>query len=786
MLALRTGVSSELSFTDVLRRVRATTLAAYAHQDVPFEKLVEELQPERDMSRTPLFQAVFTLQPAMEGGREMRGLQVSAEEAGSEWAQFDLTLLTEETADGSVAAAFEYSTALFDEETVRRMSTVFMQLLERVAEGASRRVSELSPLSEEERRLALVEWNQTRADYPRGRCFQQLFEDCAARHPDRVALVAGDEELSYGELNRRANRLAHHLRAHGVGPERRVAIMLERSAEMLVSLLGVLKAGGAYVPLDPEYPQERLAFMLADSGVELLLTRERFAGLAPSDSTRVVCLDRDGEEIASRGDENPSGGAEPDNLAYVIYTSGSTGRPKGVQVSHRALVNFLTSMALAPGLGEDDVLLAVTSLSFDIAALELYLPLARGARVVLASSEEASDARALLRLSRANGATVMQATPTTWRMLIEAGWEGGDGLKVLCGGEALPARLAAELSRRSTQVWNMYGPTETTIWSTLGRVEPGVPSVNIGRPVANTQVYILDDSFEPVAPGVRGELYIGGDGLARGYLRRPAATAERFIPDPFSAEPGARLYRTGDLARHMPGGIVEYLGRRDQQIKLHGHRIEPGEIEAALAAHPSVSEALVLLKEATPGETRLVAYLVGRGNETATDAGLREFLKGRLPAYMLPAAYVWVERWPLTPNGKLDRKALPAPPRPGTDPARERVAPRDVIEEMLATIWAELLGVEHPGVEDSFFELGGHSLLATQLLSRLRQTFQVEMPLRLLFQSPTIATLSRLLVEHEARPGQTEKIARAMKKIKGMSAGDVREVLRGKRQAVEG
>jgi amino acid adenylation domain-containing protein len=514
----------------------------------------------------------------------------------------------------------------------------------------------------------------------------------------------------------------------------------------VVGLLGILKAGGAYVPLDPGFPPERLRFMLEDSGARVLLTQQKLLGAIPEHGARPVCLDMEVDAVAREGAEAPERSAKAGDLAYVIYTSGSTGKPKGVAVEHRALTNFLTSMRGRPGLTAEDRLLAVTTLSFDIAALEIFLPLIAGACVEVASREVASDGARLRGLLASSGATVMQATPATWRMLVEAGWAGDGRLKALCGGEALPGELARELLARAGQVWNLYGPTETTIWSTLCEVtqeEAGRAVVPIGRPIANTQAYVLDERRQPAPVGVPGELYIGGAGLARGYLNGPGLTAERFVDDPFGPA-GSRLYRTGDRVRWLADGELEYLGRADTQVKVRGYRIELGEVEAALREQPGVREAAVVVREDAPGDKRLVAYVVAEGGAGAAPAaaGLRAALREKLPEYMVPGAFVALEALPLTPNGKVDRRALPAPERGQPEGGEGYVAPRTAVEQVLAAIWAKVLGVGRVGVHDNFFDLGGHSLLATQVISRMREELKTDLPVATLFERPRVAELA--------------------------------------------
>jgi amino acid adenylation domain-containing protein len=511
---------------------------------------------------------------------------------------------------------------------------------------------------------------------------------------------------------------------------------------MVVGILGILKAGGAYVPLDPAYPQARLAFMLEDAQVSVLLTQRRLLEKLSEHRARVVCLDTSWEAIAGESEENPASEVTTNNLAYMIYTSGSTGKPKGVQIQHRAVVNFLNSMHEQLALTNQDVLLSVTTLSFDIAVLELFLPLSVGACITLVSRQVAADGVQLLARLTSSGATVMQATPVTWRLLLEARWQGSQPLKILCGGEALPRELAHQLLRWGVPLWNLYGPTETTVWATAYKVEPEGSSVPIGRPIANTQIYLLDAHLQPVPIGVPGELHIGGIGLARGYLNRPEMTAEKFIPNPFSDEPGTRLYKTGDLARYLPDGNIEFLGRIDHQVKVRGFRIELGEIETVLGRHPTVRETVVMARKDVLGDNRLVAYVVPNQKPAPTTNELRSFLKRKLPQYMVPSTFMFLDALPLTPNGKVDRRALPAPDRVRPELERAFVAPRTPIEEMLAGIWAEVLGLEEVGIHDNFFELGGHSLVATQVMYRVRAASRVELSLRSLFERPTVAGLA--------------------------------------------
>ena len=567
------------------------------------------------------------------------------------------------------------------------------------------------------------------------------FEAQARQTPDAPAVVF-DGVTTYADLNAQANRLAHHLRSLGVGPDVLVGLCVERSPRMLVGLLAILKAGGAYVPIDPTYPVDRVRFMIEDSQASVLVTETALIDSLPMGAAQVVVIDAADITTASTSAANLDGATAPETRAYVIYTSGSTGVPKGVQVPHGALTNFLQSFRQTLGIEATDVLLAVTTLSFDIAGLELWLPLIVGARIELASREQAADGVHLATRIAERGVTFLQATPATWRLLLEVGWPGSDRLTMLCGGEALPRTLADRLLPKGRALWNLYGPTETTIWSSAWRVEPGDGPILIGRPIAQTQLYVLDARFRPVPVGVAGELYIGGSGLARGYLDRPGLTADRFLPDPVGQKPGARLYRTGDLARWHADGTLECLGRVDHQVKIRGFRVELGEVETALATHPRVQDVVAVAREDATGEQALVAYLIPRPGPAPTVADLRGAISAGLPDYMIPSAFVLLDEFPLTPNGKVDRNALPAPEAGRAAPAGVYVPPRNAIEEAVAIAFGDVLGRDRIGARDDFFDLGGHSLMAAQLLARLRDAFGVEIPLKDLFDASTVAALA--------------------------------------------
>ncbi|MEW5929568.1 MAG: non-ribosomal peptide synthase/polyketide synthase, partial [Gemmatimonadota bacterium] len=738
-LVLRTDLSGEPTFRELLGRVRETTLGAFAHQEIPFERLVEELAPERSLAHSPLFQAMFVLQNAERGELRLGDLETEPLAGGEGIAKFDLTLALAED-EGCFAGSLSYRTVLWERATVERMAGHFARLVGALAADPARPVGRVAFLGVEERARLLEEWNRTARPYPRDVCIHELFEAQVTARPDAPALVWGDEELSYAALDVRANRLAHHLRGLGVGPDGRVGVMLERGPELIVSILAVLKAGGCYVPLDPGYPAERLRMMLADSGVRVLLSRGGVAFAAEAGDVPVVLLDRAADALAREPAEAPRGGATAENLAYVVYTSGSTGRPKGVMVAHRHVVQLVVEtdyVRLRPG----DRVAQASSASFDALTFEAWGALLNGATLVGIPRDVLLSPAAFRDALRSRGITTLYQTTALLNQLArEQPGIFAPLREVLFGGQAADADSVRRLLRAGgpRRLLHMYGPTETTAWCSyedVVHVAEDAPTVSVGRATGNQRIYLLDGSLEPVPVGVPGEAYVGGDGVVRGYLDRPGLTAGRFLPDPFAAEPGARMYRTGDRLRWKADGKLEFVGRVDEQVKVRGFRIEPGEVEAALSAHADVCEARVIVREDVPGEQRLVAYVVG---EAGADA-LRERLRRSLPEYMVPAAVVPLEALPLTPNGKLDREALPAPEWSG---GATGAAPRTPAEEVLAGIVADVLRVERVGAEDDFFALGGHSLLATRVVSRVRQAFGVELPLRALFEAPTVAGLA--------------------------------------------
>lgn len=723
LLVLRLELDDDPTFIELLARARDVFLDAYDHRQVPFEMLVDRLAPPRSFDRPPLCQVSVVLHnasdenaPLIYGGGSV----------------FDLTWYAREI-EGRIEGSLEYRADLYDDATIDHIIGHLETFLHAVVRDPTCKLSQISLLTAAERRTLLTTFNATARDVDRASVTVQ-FERQAAARPDRSAVVFDGDRLSYAELNRRANQLARLLHGRGVGGGALVGVALERSLDMVVALLGVQKAGAAYVPIDPRFPVERLQFMLGDSRAVALIASEdtaaRFdlpAGVAMIDlAAEAAALD-----VLEASDLTTN--AAPEDIAYVIYTSGSTGRPNGVAVSHGALANLLGAMRFRPGLRDTDVVAAVTTISFDIAALELYLPLIAGARIELASHDVAADGMALTRLLSESGATMLQVTPTTWRLLIEAGWRAGDGFRALCGGETMPRDLADILLNNVQELWNLYGPTETTIWSTAGRVERGDAAINIGQPIANTAIYILDTAGAPTAIGIPGEICIGGDGVAAGYHQRPALTAARFVPDPFASNSGARMYRTGDLGRWGTDGRLYHMGRLDRQVKFRGFRIELGEIEAALHTHPSVARVVVVARNLTAEQPRLIAYIVYHPAKDLTATEARRHIRRTLPDYMVPSGFVTLDALPLTPNGKIDVRALPDPFKNQAGAGGEYEPPAPGLEQLVAEVWQELLEVDRVGADDNFFEIGGNSLLSLRAISAIEARAGCRLQPRILF-----------------------------------------------------
>ena len=752
-LPLRADLSGDPTVRDLLGRLRETTLNAFSHQDVSFTELVDAAHGPREVNRPPLFRVMFILQNYTTRTLRMKNLTIDLMEFETDTSRFDLTVEVREK-DQELRFLWEYNTDLFDDSTIARMQEHYRCLLEGILANPDQKISQLDMMTAAERTELAEAANASRSEYPGDLCIHDLFAQQVAPRPDAIAVEFGSQRVTYQELDSRSNKLAQRLCSLGVGPGTLVGICLERSAHIPVALMAVLKAGGAYIPLDPQYPRERIAFMIEDSRAAVLITEQHLLDTLPVRLPLVVCLDRDREMLSRESDNPPLHRVTSSDLAYVIYTSGSTGKPKGVEITHRSVVNFLSSMRLEPGFSQNDRLLAVTTLSFDIAGLEFYLPLTCGGSIVIAPREALSDGAALAGLMASSNITIMQATPVTWRLLLESGWQGVRGLKILCGGECFPRDLADRLLKTGAEVWNVYGPTETTIWSTIQRVEPGAGSVPIGRPIANTQVYVLDEGKHPVPKGVIGELYIGGDGLARGYLCRPDLTADRFVPNPFRA--GEKLYRTGDLARFLADGALECLGRVDHQVKLRGFRIELGEIEAALEQQPDIRQAVVVVREDVSNDKCLTAYLIPQNGSARDVKALRDALSSRLPEYMVPSRWVFLDSFPLTPNRKVDRRALPAP-ESNLSSSASYVPPTTESEIKVAAIWERLLKHSQVGINDNFFDLGGHSLVVVQLQNLIRKQFQREVSLVQLFQRPTVSAIAALLDTEDANKANSER-----------------------------
>ncbi|MEW6735066.1 MAG: amino acid adenylation domain-containing protein, partial [Acidobacteriota bacterium] len=763
-LVLRVNLAGNPLFKDLLDQVRTTVLAALEHQDYPFPLLVEELQPVRDASRAPLFHVMFVLEkphklvelsPFVLGEdgacANWAGLEIVSQAIDQRIAQFDLTLIMVE-ANNTLLASLQYNTDLFDDSTISRMARHFQALLAAIAANPAQGISALPLLSTVEQDQLLIRWNNTQADYPKQSCVHKLFEIVAERYDTVIAVAFAEAELTYYELNRRANQLAYYLCSYAAGPEMIIGICMERSIEMIVGILGILKAGSAYVPLDPTYPKERLAFILEDTQTSLLLTQNHLREVLPECEAQILCLDKCWPEIVQEKSENLVSNVAADNLAYIIYTSGSTGRPKGVAMNHRALINMLTWQGQSSTLGNRARTLQFASLNFDVSFQELFSTWYTGGTVVLIHEELRRDVLSLLHLLKSESIERLFLPLVVLKQLAEVAVTFNlfpDKLcEVITAGEQLQIteQIVDLFSRlNNCTLYNQYGPTEShaiTALTLTGSPHnwPALPP--IGRPIANTQVYILDPHLQPVPIGITGELYISGDCLERGYFRRPELTAERFIPNPFSNRLGERLYKTGDLVRYLPNSNIEFLGRSDQQIKLRGYRIELGEIEILLSQHIAVRECVVVIRDNLPGGKQLVAYIVVKQEIAFSLDELKAFLKKRLPEYMVPAIFVQLEALPFTSSGKIDRQALPAPEQIRHTLATEFFYPRNPVEEIIANIWSKVLGVTRIGIQDNFFELGGHSLLATQIISRLRNTFKIELPLQALFESPTVAGLA--------------------------------------------
>ena len=748
-LVMRARLDGEPGFRQVLQQVREAALGAYAHQDLPFETLVEAMQPGRDLSHTPLFQVMFVLDPPMLETIDLPGLSLTPITARTGSSTFDLTLSISTSSEGLVGA-IEYNTDLWDQASIQRMAVHYQNLLVSALSDPDQSIWTLSYLSPAEKQTLLIEWNETSAPAPLDKCAHELFEARAEQQPEVEALYFQGKSLSYAEVNARANQLAHYLRKQGVSSETLVGISLDRSFESIIAILGVMKAGGTYLPLDPSYPHERLAFMMADAQVKVLLTQSSLNASFPEYTGLRFCLDSQWEVLAGEPALNPARKITPANLAYVIYTSGSTGKPKGALLRHIGLSNLAEAQRKAFDISSSSRVLQFSPFSFDASVWETFMALGNGGTLVLAPQEILASAHELLRLLQEARVSHVTLPPSVLQVLPPA--ELPDLKVIIAAGEACPVELVAKWAP-GRKFFNAYGPTETTVCASMYRCsegEAGPPP--IGKPIPNTHLYIFDQHQQPVPVGVPGELLVGGVSLARGYLNRPELTAQRFISDPIIPAPARQLYRTGDLVRYRPDGNIEFLGRIDQQVKVRGFRIELGEIEAALLTHSDIQQAAVVVRSDGGSSPRLAAYLVSTQTPPPTVNELRAHLRQSLPEYMLPSFFIFLDGLPLSPSGKVDRKALPAPDSARPEQEAEYAPPQTATEQRLTEICADLLGIDRVGIYDNFFDLGGHSLLATQFISRIREDFAVEMPLRMLFEHPMVAVLAQE-IEHLKEAG---------------------------------
>jgi amino acid adenylation domain-containing protein len=792
-LPIRGDLTANPKFSELRERVRERMLKAFVHQDLPFEQLVEALQVERSVSHTPIFQVVFTLQNTPFEVFKLPGLTLSRFEIETNAAKFDLLLEVADAPEG-LRCAFEYNSDLFDEATIARMAVHYQRLLEAIVADPHQRIMALPLLGADEREALLAQCCESTKEYPKQQCLHHLFEAQTARAPDNIAVTCDQQQLTYQELNQRANRLAHQLRGAGIGPEALVAISIERSLEMIIGILGVLKAGGAYLPLDPSYPAERLAFMLRDSQAKVLLTQQSLREALPMYQGQVICLDEDWLKAAPDNDEDPSVPISPDNCAYVLYTSGSTGMPKGTMITHYNVVRLFQATDSCFDFDEHDVWSMFHSYGFDFSVWEMWGALLKGGRLVIVPYWVGRSPEAYYNLLSEQGVTILNQTPAAFRQLIRHEQNVGRSQflrlrRVIFGGEALELESLRPWYEmhgdEQPQLVNMYGITETTVHVTyraLQLADIGKGSV-VGRGLDDLQVYLLDEVLEPVPVGVAGEIYVAGGGLARGYLNRPELTAERFIPNPFSTQPGARLYRSGDIGRYLTDGGIEYLGRADQQVKVRGYRIELGEIESVLGQHISVREAVVVTREAKSGERSLTAYVVPDLGQEIQVSELRGYLKQKLPEYMMPASFVILDALPLTSHNKLDRRALPDPEP--YHPALEStfIQPQTEMEKTLCDIWQTALQIEGVGINDNFFDLGGHSLLVVQVQHSILQDLNITVPIVDLFLHPTISSLSKHLSQQQPEMVSFQQVTDEARRQKD-AINRQRQIGRRKRQEI--
>jgi len=748
LLALRSHPNGGQSFKSYLKTRNTAILDAYDHQLYTFGSLLKKLNIQRDASRIPLVPVMFNIDMGMDDDVEFYGLKHRLHSNPREYESFEI-FVNISGHDESLVLEWSYNTQLFQSSTIHNMMDEFEFLLRQLVANADVLIGNITLKNTAAIIGQLNTWNQTYTPYDKNKPLHQVITTQAAIFNNHIAVKFGQTELSYQALNQNANSFAALLLARGVKKGNKVAFAVDRSAEMVVVMLGIMKTGATYIPLDPQFPLGRINYMLADSEAVVLIVSERYKGHYQSNAQELV-LETEWESLDQYPATDPGIEVNSDDIAYILYTSGSTGNPKGVQIAHSSLVNFLYSMQKEPGLTAADKLLAVTTVSFDISGLELFLPLIAGARVVIADSNSAKDGRILLDMIRAEGITMMQATPYTWRIMLEAGWDNSTPIKVLCGGEALPKKLADRILNAAAGLWNVYGPTETTIWSTIRQIKAGDELITVGRPIDNTSVYILDKFLNPLPPGTAGEIYIGGDGVAKGYLNQPVLTFEKFVNDPFATTPDSKMYRTGDMGRFMTDGEIECLGRIDSQIKIRGYRIEAGEIEHQLISQYNVKEAVVIARPDKNGIDKLAAYIVvkdgyKRESDTTQIKGWRTELRGLLPEYMVPDDFIIVQAMPLTPNGKIDKKALANQNTKLAESINLFISPRTDVEKLVADIWSEFLEVKNIGIYDNFFELGGHSLIAVQVMTRIEKLTGKRLPLAALLENPTVEKLALML-----------------------------------------
>ncbi|MGD9898610.1 MAG: amino acid adenylation domain-containing protein, partial [Calditrichaceae bacterium] len=749
-LVIRASISKSDTGRDLVQKVKSAVMGAFNHQDLPFEMLVEELHPERSMNHTPLFQVMFTYQNETSVSMELPGLNMKSIPIESDSAKFDLSFTAAESA-GHLSVSFEFDTDLFLPDTIKRMLNHFQVLLNAFLQNPNQNISTLPVLSGSEIKTLTQEWNSHTVDFPMNLCLHRIFEKSADAHPDQYAVISGESKMTFDELNSKANRLAYRLQKLGAGPESIIAFCMERSPEMIISILGILKSGGAYLPLDPSYPEERIAFMLKDSGSKILITNEQFSEKLKDENILIINTDEIPENNQVKESQNPEINMNPANLAYIIYTSGTTGLPKGVMIQHRSAVNLMKNLekSIYEPLGEERLNISLNApISFDASVQQLVM-MFKGHSLIIIPDEVRGEGKLMVSYLKKHRVDLLDCVPSQLKLLISAGllndpeWVPS---ALLPGGEAIDESTWNMLAGLpSTATYNMYGPTECTVDSTICPVRSFNSRPTIGKPIVNARFYILDENCRPVPVGAVGELYIGGEGLARGYLARPALSGEKFLPDPFSVEPGSRMYKTGDLVRYRNDASIEFLGRIDHQVKVRGFRIELGEIENNIVSHSAVKDAVVVVRERVTGDKRIAAYMITENSSKPSVPDLREFLKQKLPEYMLPNLFVWVDEFPKTPNGKIDRGALPEPDESAMGSGREFIQPRSDSEKKLAEIYSDILGVDKTGANDDFFNLGGHSLLATRLISGIRDEFGIEIPLRTIFENPVIQSLAKTI-----------------------------------------